>query len=406
MRAIKENKKVQMAMDKKAPLGPDIDISQYKSEAPGHENIEKIIKLPPDILKRAGAVGIDSGESTRSGSFFQSDHSVILARSMHEGLEVMDIAEAMDWHPWLEDYWWSAVKMDADKYTAEAELRPNHGYFIRALSGERIVMPLQACLYMSTEGLAQNVHNIIIAEEGSELHIITGCTTSSYMHGGLHIGISEFYIKRGAKVTFTMIHNWADEMAVRPRSAAVIEEEGLFLSTYVCMKPVRTLQLYPTAFLNGPGATARFNSILVAGKGTNMDVGARAVLSAKGARAEIVSRAITTGGVITARGHLVGEVPNVKGHLECRGLILSEDGEINAVPLLDGKAPDIELSHEAAVGKIAEEELNYLMARGLNPDEATSAIVTGFLDIETPELPEGLSKEMKKAISLGDMAPL
>ena len=133
-----------------------------------------------------------------------------------------------------------------------------------------------------------------------------------------------------------------------------------------------------------------------------MDVGARVVLEAEDTRAEIISRAVSRGGRITARGHLVGETPGVRGHLECRGLILSEHGSISAVPQLDGNTQDIALSHEAAVGRIAEEELNYLMARGLNEDEATSAIVTGFLDLEVPGLPEGLAKAVREAISLGE----
>ncbi|MCK4911157.1 MAG: SufD family Fe-S cluster assembly protein [Thermodesulfovibrionales bacterium] len=406
MRTLKHEKKAAGALKKPAALGPDIDIGSYGRDAPVHKNIENMDELQPATLERARAVGIEGSDTCRSGSFFQSDHTVMLARSMHEGLELMDIEEAMDTHDWLDDYIWKAVRVDADKYTAEAALRPDHGYFIRALAGARVEMPLQACLYMSGEGLAQNVHNIIIAEEGSELHIITGCTTADGMRGGLHIGVSEFYIKRGARLTFTMIHNWAPDMAVRPRSVAIVEEDGLFLSTYVCMNPVRTLQLYPTAFCTGPGATVRFGSVLVAQEGTSMDVGSKAVLEAPGAKAEIVSRAITRGGEITVRGHLVGQSPGVKGHLECRGLILSDKGTINAVPLLDGKAPEIELSHEAAVGKIAEEELNYLTARGLSPEEATSAIVTGFLDIDMPELPEGLAKEMKKAVRLGDSSAL
>ncbi len=406
MRTLKHGKKAAGAAKKPATLGPDIDIASYGRDAPVHKNIEDINELQPATLQRARAVGIEGSDTCRSGSFFQSDHSVMLARSMHDGLEVMDIEEALDRHAWMGDYWWNAVKEDTDKYTAEAALRPDHGYFIRALPGARVEMPLQACLYISGEGLSQNVHNIIIAEEGSELHIITGCTTAKEVRGGLHIGVSEFYVKRGARLTFTMIHNWAEDMAVRPRSAAIVEEDGLFLSTYVCMNPVRTLQLYPTAFCRGPGATARFNSILVAQEGTSMDVGSRAVLKAPGAKAEIVSRAITKGGNITVRGHLVGQVPGVKGHLECRGLILSDKGTINAVPVLDGMAPEIDLSHEAAVGKIAQDELNYLMARGLSPEEATSAIVTGFLDIDAPELPEGLSKAIRQAVSLGDSSAL
>jgi Fe-S cluster assembly scaffold protein SufB len=136
------------------------------------------------------------------------------------------------------------------------------------------------------------------------------------------MGVSEFYIKRGAKVTFTMIHSWNPVVAVRPRTGVIIEQDGLFLSNYVIMKPVQSLQTNPLAKCVGENATVRFNSILVAAPGAMMDVGSRVFLDAKGSRTEIISRAITTGGNIIARGYIEGNAPEVKGHLECRGLIL------------------------------------------------------------------------------------
>ena len=134
-----------------------------------------------------------------------------------------------------------------------------------------------------------------------------------------------------------------------------------------------------------------------------MDVGSRVFLRAMGSRAEIVARAITRGGDIVTRGHLIGEVPGIKAHLECRGLILSEKGSIHAIPELEGKVNNVDMSHEAAVGKIAEEEIQYLMARGLSSEEAMSAIIRGFLDVEIKGLPEHLKMEIKKAIKMEEM---
>jgi Fe-S cluster assembly scaffold protein SufB len=246
------------------------------------------------------------------------------------------------------------------------------------------------------------VHNIIIAEENSELHIITGCTTASREDPGIHMGVSEFYIKRGAKVTFTMIHSWNPQVAVRPRTAAIVEENGLFLSNYVLMKPVRSLQMYPAATCVGENAVVRYNSILVAAPGSSLDVGSRAILNAKGARTEIISRAITTGGNIVARGYIEGNAPEVKGHLECRGLILMEEGIIHAIPELKGTLASVDLSHEAAVGKIAEEEVEYLMARGLTRTEATATIVRGFLRVDIEGLPPILGAELQRAVEASE----
>jgi uncharacterized protein len=122
------------------------------------------------------------------------------------------------------------VPVDQDKYSASVFLELHDGYVIRALPGSKSIYPIQACLYVDKENLQQNVHNLIIAEEGSELHVITGCATSPRMKKGVHVGISEFFVKKGAHLSFTMIHNRAEGMAVRPRSVARVEEDGLFFN--------------------------------------------------------------------------------------------------------------------------------------------------------------------------------
>jgi len=287
--------------------------------------------------------------------------------------------------------------VDADKYTAKAQLELHDGYVIRALPGSRVIYPVQACLYLDKENLSQYVHNLIIAEEGSELHVITGCATAPHLRRGLHVGISEFFVKKNAKLSFTMIHQWAEEMMVRPRSVGMVEEGGLFLNNYICMKPVKSLQMYPTTHLVGKGAVSRFYSLLVGNPGTELDVGGRVFLKAEDTRAEIIARAISNGGTIISRGDLVGEVPGVKAHLECRGLIL-KGGVIHAIPELRGTIDGVEMSHEAAVGKIAQEEILYLMSRGLSEDAATATIVRGFLTVDIPGLPAGLKAEIDRAV--------
>ena len=396
-------KKTEAAAGKPAPLGPDIDLGAYSVRPKAHGKVGRLQELPPEVQEQALSVGVDSEEGCRRGSFFQMDHSVVFSAAYQNGLEVMDIKAALEKYDWLKDYWWKALAADTDKYTAQAEIKRHHGYFLRALPGAKAEFPLQACLYMTQEGLAQNVHNIIIAEEGSELHIITGCTVAPRVKSGLHIGISEFYIRKNARLSFTMIHNWAPDVVVRPRSAAIVEENGVFLSNYICMKPVKTLQMYPAAYCVGENATVRFNSILLAQEGTNLDVGARVFLRAKGSRAEAISKAITTGGSVVARGHFIGEAEGVKAHLECRGLILSEKGMIHAVPELEGSVKDVDMTHEAAVGKIAPEEIEYLMARGLTSEEATAAIVRGFLDIEMKGVPASIGDEIKRALKMEEI---
>jgi len=388
---------------KPAAFGKDIDLSGYASsgtEQPYQADPSELSAVAKKQMLDVGVMLDDS--SQRSGTFIQMDNTPVHSSIRQEGIEVMATSQALEKYDWLSDYWWQAVVVDTDKYTASVELNQHNGYFIRSLSGSKSIYPVQACLYLTKAQLTQNVHNIIIAEEDSELHIITGCTTASNEESGLHLGVSEFYVKRGAKVTFTMIHNWNPEVAVRPRTGIVVEQDGVFLSNYVLMKPVRSLQMYPAAKCIGENAVVRYNSILVAAQGSSLDVGARAILNAEGAKTEIVSRAITTGGEIIARGYIEGNAPDVKGHLECRGLILQGAGTIHAIPELKGNLAGIDLSHEAAVGKIAEEEVEYLMARGLSRSEATATIVRGFLRVDIEGLPPMLSAELRKAVEASE----
>jgi len=395
--------KAEAAGSKPAAFGEDIDLNAYASSAEEALYQPDPSQLPARTKQQMLQAGLMLDDaSQRSGTFIQMDNTPVHSSFNQDGVEVMPVGQALEKYDWMADYWWQAIAIDTDKYTANVELGQHSGYFIRALAGQKSTFPVQACLYLSKAGLAQKVHNIIIAEEGSELDIITGCTTASAEEPGLHMGVSEFYIKRGAKVTFTMIHSWNSKVAVRPRTVAVIEENGLFISNYVLMKPVRSLQMYPAAICVGENATVRFNSIMVAGAGSSLDVGSRVLLNARGARTEIVSRAITTGGNIIARGYIEGNAPDVKGHLECRGLILKEKGMIHAIPELKGNLAGIDLSHEAAVGKIAEEEVEYLMARGLTRDEATATIVRGFLRVDIEGLPPLLDAELRRAVAASE----
>lgn len=399
-------KKAEAALDKKSAYGNDIDLDKYLHDVPTRERITTLNELSSGIKERALTIGMDASEALRSGSFFQHDQSVVISKSMQEGLELMDINEALEKYDWLKDYYFRMVQPDADKFTAYSATHKFAGYFIRSLPGAKIEFPLQACLYLGREGMIQNVHNVIIAEEGSELHIISGCTSDVHVTQGVHIGISEFYVKDNAKLTFTMIHNWAENLVVRPRSSTRIGKNAVFMSNYVCMKPVKDIQMYPSSFMEGENSVARYNTVVVAPKGSHLDLGSKAVLKAKGCRAELVARAISTGGYIASRGMIEGDVPDTKAHLECRGLLLSDEGVIYAVPELKGIVQGVDLSHEAAVGKINEDEIQYLMARGVDADTATALIVRGFLDVDIEGLPPALQAEMKKNIELGEKASM
>jgi hypothetical protein len=354
--------------------------------------------------ERMAQAGIDFEMKNRCGTYIQMDQDIVHAECAEEGIEVLSYKRGMEKYDWLKEYAWKVVSAEKDEVTKYvAAQKDPKGYVIIAHKGSNNVLPIQACLYLGREQI-QHVHNIIIAEEGAELHIISGCASGAHVgKGGAHYGISEFYVKKDAKISFTMIHNWSENIEVYPRSASIVEENGVFLSNYVCMQPVKKVQMYPTANLKGVNSVARFSSVVIATPKSTMDLGSRAILEGRGASAELITRAITKGGTIISRGHINGKTAGTRGHLECKGLIL-RDGVIYAIPEIEGSVVGTELSHEAAVGKLAQEEIEYLMSRGLDEDEATATIIRGFLDVKITGLPEALQKQIDASIDVAEKA--
>ncbi|MDZ4171025.1 MAG: SufD family Fe-S cluster assembly protein [Methanobacteriaceae archaeon] len=400
-------KKAEKAKDKKALYGEDIDLEKFILEEAGdHENVNRANEVPKKVQETLLKVGVDPDEKDRSGTFIQMDQSGVCTSCDSESVEIMGMNIALDKYNWLKDYMWKAVAVDSDKYTAQTALREKEegssgGYFIRSLPGSKEVFPLQACMFIGDEKVMQTAHNIIIAEENSELHIITGCATGEDVSSALHVGVSEFYLKKGAKITFTMVHNWAEQVEVRPRTGIMVGDDSTYISNYILTSPVKSIQSYPTAYCTGKNSKVLFQSILGGQKDSVLDMGSRVLLEGEGSSSEIISRAVSKEkSQIYSRGHLAGRVPNVKGHLECHGLVLSDDSMIYAVPELEGSSTELEMSHEAAVGKIAEEEVMYLTSRGLTEEEAASMIVRGFLSMDITGLPPELASETKRMLDM------
>jgi Fe-S cluster assembly scaffold protein SufB len=375
----------------------DVKLSDYAFTGLGHGQIADLRTLDAADKNRILNAGVDLDTCDGSAVFMHMDQSNVHCESRDPGLELMDIKAAMKKYDGLQDYAWRLVPPDKDEFTRNVFANVHGGYFIRTKPGARIAKPVQSCMFLKANHGGQNVHNVVIVEEGSEVHIMTGCSTASEAMSAAHLGITEFYVKKGGKLTFTMIHNWGDHATVRPRSVGVVEEGGVFQNNYVLLNPVGTLQMYPAINLNGRGSIARFNSVIVTPPGSYVDAGNRVIMNAPDTRCEIISRTITTGGVNIARGHIAGHAVPCRGHLECKSLILG-GGQSLAIPELDGTVEGVELSHEAAVGKIAQDEIEYLMARGLDEAEATSTIVRGFLNVDVMGLEGPLARAIQEQV--------
>lgn len=363
------------------------------------EGGDQLTDLPEEILKEAAKVGIE--EAKRSGTYFQLDQKVILNTlndKFKDKLELLPIHEALKKYKWLGNYYWKIVPKNKDAYTQDVAEDEQGGYFMRFFEGAEVTFPLQSCLMVS-EGQKQKVHNIIIAEKGSNARIITGCSKHPTASSGTHLGVSEIYVKEGATLHFTMIHEWGKDTIVRPRTATQIGDSANFVSNYISLKPVSDVQMYPVAYCKGKDSVASLNSLIFTGEDSHLDIGSRIVFEGDGSRGEIVSKSIAKDSAeLIVRGMLEGNCERSKGHLECQSLLLDK-GLVHAIPELIARASGAELSHEASVGKIAEKELTYLMSRGLSEDAATAMIVRGFLDVSILGLPEELSKSVKDLIT-------
>lgn len=338
------------------------------------------------------AAGIDISEETRLGSFFQQDNRLLFSRSLSDSVDILGIEEALEKIPGAREYYGQAFRLLNREYPQDTE----GGYFIRVKAGKSVELPIQACLFLKAQGFKQKVHNLIIIEEGARVYLITGCTSSSSAQEGFHMGISEFFVKKGGYLNFTMVHSWREDVVVKPISIALVEAGASFISNYMCLKPVKEIVMYPTAVLQGENARASFNSLILSHPRSFQDIGSRVILRAKNTQAEIIARAVSLGGRIISRGHIKAEEQAVKAHLECRGLVLSPEGIIHAVPELETAFRDVDLSHEAAIGKISQDEIEYLCSRGMSGSQAQSIIIRGFMDVDILGLPELLRKEMQE----------
>ncbi len=398
---VEVREKALKAKEKKAAFGPDVDTTAYSEGNKNAAQWGSLKEVPKDQSKWLLNVGVDTSGKERSGTYVQTGDTVSFCDTQSPNVEILPTFEALKKYKWLEEYSWNAVAADADKYTAEVALveGPTMGYFIRAKPGVKEIFPLQACLYIDIEGAKQRVHNIIIAEEGSELNIITGCSTKHGIDRAMHMGISEFYVKKNAKISFTMIHNWPLGADIRPRTGVKVDENGYFNTNYIMMSTVKTLQMNPQVQLNGANAKLYAQTVVYAKKQGNIDVGTAAYLNGFNSSAEIISRVVATDEAqILSRGDIHGRADGSKGHLSCDGLLLSNKAGIRAIPMLNGVNPESRLSHEAAVGKIAQEQILYLLSRGLDEEEATAMILRGFLEADTRHLPPALAAETERLI--------
>ncbi|MBN1374311.1 SufD family Fe-S cluster assembly protein [Candidatus Dojkabacteria bacterium] len=321
-----------------------------------------------------------------------------------ENGEITDIKTAIQKHD-LKNLLWNLIPIETDKITKTVASDPNtNGYYIKSNKNPNKqktpeFINLESCLVTTKSNLTQKIHNIIIAEENTRLYVASGCLAENKVKANKHYGITEIYVGKNATVIFTMIHVWNPTSKVFPRTVVKVEEGGRFVSNYIILDPVSQIQADPKVILSGKGASAKLNSVIFCHPNTDIDIGGKIELNAPQTKAEIVSHVVANGGKIINRGTLIGNATDINAHLECKAIVLSDNTNFQTIPILEANKANLNMSHEAAIGRISKEQIAYLQTKGISEEKAQQLIVRGFIDNSLGNLSSELQYKLDSILS-------
>jgi len=319
------------------------------------------------------------------------------------GIVFLDTDTAYKKYPNLfREYFGKIVPFADNKFAALNSAAWSGGTFIYVPKGVKVKMPLQAYFRINAQNMGQFERTLIIADEGSEIHYVEGCTAPIYSSDSLHSAVVEIVVKKNARVRYTTLQNWSTNVYNLVTKRALVKENGV-MEWVDCNLGSKVTMKYPAVVLQEPGAHGEILSIALAGKNQHLDAGAKAIHLAPNTSSIINSKSICKdGGRSTYRGLLkmTKGSTNSKSKIICDALILDNKSRTDTYPTNDIKEQDIELSHEASVSKVNEAQLFYLMSRGLNKEDANSLIISGFIEPIVKELPLEYAMELNALIKL------
>ena len=352
-----------------------------------------------EVLEAASGLGLDA--PTLRESLVVVDESVAAEaarrRAEREGAYVLPLGEALREIPEARRAAWSLIDPASDPYTAAAALLEEEGraegYVVYVPRGIRLGFPVYACMLVTRGRTRQILHNIIVLEEGAGATVVTGCAAAPRAADSLHASATEIILEPGARLAYAMVHSWAPTTHVRPRSAARLEQEASMVNYYVLHGRLASLHSTSRTAL-GPRAKLHEASIIVLEEG-EAHASATVELLGEDASAEIASRVIAKGEASVRTPLRIAARARARGHIECTGLTLSPRASIASEPALESTVTDAELTHEAAIGRLREEEIEYLLARGLDEATARRLLIQGLLRVEVPGLPPAIRALMR-----------
>ncbi|ATY84267.1 Fe-S cluster assembly protein SufB [Kyrpidia spormannii] len=362
--------------------------------------------VPEEIKTTFDRLGIPEAERKFLAGVSAQYESEVVYHSIQKNLEEQgviftDTDTALREYPELfKEYFATVVPPEDNKFAALNSAVWSGGSFIYVPKGVKCDVPLQAYFRINSENMGQFERTLIIADEDSFVHYVEGCTAPIYSTDSLHSAVVEIIVKDRARCRYTTIQNWAPNIynLVTKRAVAYADATMEWVDGNIGSK---LTMKYPAVYMMGPRAKATVLSIAVAGKGQHQDAGAKVVHAAPDTTSTIISKSISKqGGKTTYRGlaHFSPQARGAKANIKCDTLILDENSTSDTVPVNEILNDDITLEHEATVSRVSEEQLFYLMSRGLSEEEATRMIVMGFIEPFTRELPMEYAVEMNRLI--------
>ena len=358
--------------------------------------------LPTNIKETFDKIGLPEAEKKYLAGVGAQYESEAIYHNMIKELEeknviFCDTDTALKKYPELfKEYFNKLVKYDENKYTALNGAVWSGGTFIYIPPHTKLDRPLQSYFRINSKNMGQFERTIIVVDEGSDLHYMEGCTAPTYTSDSLHAAVVEIYVKKNAKCRYTTIQNWSSDVYNLVTKRAIVEEDGLMewidgnIGSKVNMK-------YPSCILAGNGASGNCISIAVATSNQNQDTGAKMIHLAPNTTSNIISKSIAAnGGNASYRGkvRITKDAINSRSTVKCDTIIVDDISKSDTIPTNIVENTSSNIHHEATVSKIDEEQLFYLMSRGLNEDKAKELLIMGFIDRFREELPMEYAVEL------------
>ena len=364
--------------------------------------------VPETIKNTFDKLGIPEAEQkflAGVGAQYESEmvYHKIQQNLEEKGVIFLSIEDGLRQHPDLfREYFATVIPIEDNKFSALNSAVWSGGSFIYVPKGVTIDLPLQAYFRLNVANIGQFERTLIIADEGSRIHYVEGCTAPTYTTDSFHSGVIEIILKKNARVRYTTIQNWSNNVYNLVTQRALVNE-GATMEWVDANLGSKLTMKYPSCYLLGPGAHGEILSMAFAGSGQVQDAGGKIIHAASRTSSKITSKSISKGGGRASYRGLLKVYPgmnDVRSNVVCDALLLDEDSRSDTYPYIEIDSDDVTIGHEATVSRVGEEQLFYLMSRGLSEEQATTMVVSGFIEPLVKELPMEYAIEMNRLIQL------